>query len=49
MKQLEDYQNKDREFSVKSKKQMSTWETRISEFESKMIIFTKDNKFEGLE
>lgn len=28
---------------------MSSWESRMNEFESKMIIFTKDNKFEGLE
>ena len=49
MKQLEDYQNKDREFSVKSKKQLSQWETRMSEFESKMHVFLKDNRFEGFE
>jgi len=28
---------------------MSTWESRMSEFESKMLVFTRDNKFEGLE
>jgi len=28
---------------------MSMWESRMSEFESKLFVFLKDNRFEGFE